>query len=124
MKQHKYRVEFIVIQKKWSHTNIKVNQREEMLTCHTLIVLSEYPANSVWPSVDHAKDKHSGGSALLVWDTTSGFNSSTISLLSKSQILIDGPNAAHNQYLAQNEIVLEWNKHKIFIFNYCNPTEC
>lgn len=70
-----------------------------MLTCQTLIVLSEYPANNVCPSVDQARDKHWGGSVLLVGVTTSGLNSSTISLLSRSQILIEGPNAAQSQYL-------------------------
>merc|ERR1719180_152545 len=45
-----------------------------------------------------ARDRHWGGSALAV-PGTSGLSSSTMFLLSRSQILMVGPVAAHSQYL-------------------------
>lgn len=53
-------------------------------TCQTRILLSEYPANRVCPSVDQARDRHCGGSALEFWETTSGRSSSMVFLLARS----------------------------------------
>merc|ERR1712047_223189 len=58
-------------------------------TCQTRMRLSLYPAKRDW---------HCGGSALAL-PGTSGLNSSTMFLLSRSQILMVGPVAAHSQYL-------------------------
>ena len=68
------------------------------LTCQTLIRLSEYPANKVWPSALHARDRHCGGSARAE-PGTSGLSSSTRFLLSRSQTLMVGPVAEQSQYL-------------------------
>merc|ERR1712105_528196 len=67
-------------------------------TCQTRMRLSLYPAKRVWPSALQVRDKHWGGSALAV-PGTSGLSSSTMFLLSRSQILMVGPVAAHSQYL-------------------------
>merc|ERR1719357_2068505 len=69
------------------------------VTCHTRIKLSVYPAKRVCPSADHAKEMHSAGFALPLKLITSGLSSSTTDFDSKSQILMLGPVAAHNQYL-------------------------
>merc|ERR1719412_2816590 len=73
------------------------------LTCQTLIRLSEYPANSVCPSALQARERHCGGSARAD-PGTSGLSSSTMFLLSRSQILMVGPVAAHNQYLLGEKV--------------------
>merc|ERR550534_1130237 len=67
-------------------------------TCQTRMRLSLYPAKRVWPSALQARDRHWGGGALAV-PGTSGLSSSTMFLLSRSQILMVGPVAAHSQYL-------------------------
>lgn len=62
-------------------------------TCQTRINLSEYPANKVWPSADHARDRQIG--ALLVLPITSGFSSSTTILPSRS---CNTPKTVHTHY--------------------------
>merc|ERR1719247_3625744 len=56
--------------------------------------LSLYPAKSVWPSGDHASERHIGAEPLI----GSARSSSTTFLDSRSQILIIGPAAAQSQY--------------------------
>ena len=75
-----------------------------MLTCHTRIRLSLYPANRVWPSLDQARAVHCGGSARAD-PATSGLRSSTWFLLSRSHTLMEGPLAAHSQYLEGDKII-------------------
>ena len=69
-----------------------------LLTCQTRMRLSEYPEKRVWPSADQARERHCGGMHVAV-PGTSGRSSSTMFLLSRSQILMVGPVAAHSQYL-------------------------
>merc|ERR1719225_475874 len=81
-----------------------------MLTCHTRIRLSLYPANRVWPSLDQARAVHWGGSARAD-PATSGLRSSTWFLLSRSHTLMEGPLAAHSQYLLgenTRELMMSW----------------
>jgi len=61
-------------------------------TCQTRINLSVYPANRVWPSADHARDRQTG--ALLVLPITSGFSSSTTTLPSRSYNIVHVQNKA------------------------------
>merc|ERR1719400_1079290 len=63
------------------------------------------PANRVWPSADQARLVTWGGSALAD-PGTSGLRSSTRFLLSRSQTLMEGPLAAHSQYLLGEKVRL------------------
>merc|ERR1719369_395477 len=81
-------------------------------------MLSLYPANRVCPSADQARDRHWGGSALAD-PGTSGLSSSTMFLLSKSQTFMEGPVAAHSQYLLGEKVralMVSWwsNVYKCF----------
>merc|ERR1719243_37170 len=67
--------------------------------------LSVYPANRVCPSADQARLVTWGGSARAE-PGTSGLRSSTRFLLSRSQTLMEGPEAAHNQYLLGEKVRL------------------
>lgn len=83
----------------WSTTPYLCNYRQQRLTSYadtvqTRIRLSVYPANKVCPSADHASE-----STVTPWPLGfSARSSSTVFLLSRSQILMTEPAAAQSQY--------------------------
>ena len=70
------------------------------------MVLSVYPEYRVDPSADQAREMHSGFIAFLPISGSSGTSSATVCLLSRSQILMAVPVAAHSQYLEGGGVLL------------------
>ena len=73
-----------------------------MVTAQTRIAPSVYPEKSVLPSWDQHRERQATGRVFLEADgggRSSGVSSATMTLLSRSQILMASEVAAQSQYL-------------------------